>query len=260
MQSGEFIGTKSVSWSCGILLLCKFIYLIKNQIENVKEEVVMGKGKNVKVSQLTEFEKKWYKVTRAIVIFIALYITAGLIPTFEAGTDNSNAVVILQYLPLCMTIAISFLGGIPALLRAETDNVVLDTEAIKSLRRLMTPRTKENSSELGLLLYYIWEVIVIISQIVLLVLAVINGESFSDKIINFFLGIIMGLISYASLTGQGYVTTSKGKKKRWTRGISPNRGREYLPSDNVYRDEHGRYYNLNGTPIAPPVSKSKKSD
>lgn len=219
----------------------------------------MNKKKRVEhTSRLTPFEKKWYKVTRMILICIAIYIIAQIIPKFEATVDNSQEVVILQYLPMCLTIALSLIGGAPALFRTVADNVVLEEKDRLSIRRLMTPRTKENSTELELLTYYIWEGIVILSQIILITLSISNASSFFDKLTNLVLGVIMGLISYVSLTGQGHIVAGEGKRKqRWTKGINPNAGREYVPGANAYRDANGNYYNLHGSPIATPVSSSK---
>ena len=84
-------------------------------------------------------------------------------------------------------------------------------------------------------------------------------NNFFDKATAVVCGVFMGICAYATLTGQGHVIFTNGKKKKmWSNGVDPTVGMEYVPSVNAYRDSKGQYYNGRGTPIPTPVSSDKR--
>lgn len=227
----------------------------------------MGNDNKVKIYPLTDFERKWHKITRIILILISLYITKRIlsIPSIDRQMVTIK-LLWLQYGPLCLALAVGVFGSIPTALRSATMGMdkkgrrcIVDPEESTNLRRLMVPRTKENSSEIQLRLYYLWEGIIILSQIIIIVLLIIYAESsFFDKASTAVCSILMGFIVYVSLTGQGIVVFKGNPKKRKTKGINPTAGMEYVPGVGAYRDANGNYYNVNGVPISTPITVEKK--
>ena len=203
-----------------------------------------------KANKISKGQRVWNALVKIILSLILLYIFMWL--------DYTYKLLWFQYAPIILALGFAVFAQVPNLLRTILGFPL--APMTEEMRRLMVPIDPNKDKKWKLVLYYIWEAIVIIVQLIVIVLLVIDAENnFFDKAIAVVCGILMGFCAYAVLTGQAYVTSTDGtQKKMWSKGVNPTAGMEYVPSVNAYRDSKGQYYNGKGTPIPTPVSSAKK--
>lgn len=197
---------------------------------------------------ISKGQKVWNAFVKIVLLLILIYIFMWL--------DYTYKLLWFQFAPIIMSLGYAVLAQVPNLLCGNFGKPIPE-----EMRRLMVPIDPNKDKKWKLVLYYIWEAIVIIVQLIVIVLLVIDAENnFFDKAIAVVCGVLMGFCAYAALTGQAYVTSTDGtQKKMWSKGVNLTAGMEYVPSVNAYRDSKGQYYNGKGTPIPTPVSSAKKN-
>ncbi len=219
---------------------------IEMEMENESELIAKNDEKFATGQRKSNRIVKLVLTAIAVIIFIPLPFYGKLL--------------FLQYAPLIIAIIFFLLSSF---FNSGKDSSHANSE---ENRRLITPVEKKPGNETKLKLYYLWEGIVLITQVVVVILLTIFADGgFFNKISTFFVSAIMGLICYTVLTGQAHVTTTKGKPKKDKNGqtsfektIFPNKDREYVVETNTYRDENGNHYDLNGVPVPTPVNINVK--
>ncbi|MBQ9742776.1 MAG: hypothetical protein IJV88_03770 [Ruminococcus sp.] len=214
-----------------------------NMIREAKQELIENN-----VSEVATSQRKSNRIVKLVLTAIAVIIFIPL-PFY-------GKLLFLQYAPLIIAIIFFLLSSF---FNSGKDSSNANSE---ENRRLITAVEKKPGNETKLKLYYLWEGIVLITQVVVVILLTIFADGgFFNKITTFFVSAIMGLICYTVLTGQAHATTTKGKPKKDKNGqtsfektIFPNKDREYVVETNTYRDENGNHYDLNGVPVPTPVN------
>ena len=205
-------------------------------------------------SKMTKGQRIWNLFVKIILSLILIYLFPWL--------EYPYKLLWFQYAPLILALGFCVFAQLPNLLKmiGIIPGDVIIYEDSEEMRRLITPSYLKSPSILRTVIYYIWELIIILTQLIILVLQCINSLKMDYEFIpTLICGILMSLVAYTVLTGQAYGTTTKYKRNRmWSKPLNPVSGMEYVPGVNLYRDKNGNYYNHKGTAVPAKMSKSKK--
>lgn len=100
----------------------------------------------------------------------------------------------------------------------------------------------------------VWRTIVLVTLLVEIIISAVETfqRDLSDFAIEIALYPIVGLIAYAIMTGQAFLT-HLDRKVNDDEEDKKKLALEYVPSVNMYRDKNGNYYTEKKVPTAPPV-------